>query len=542
MLKALIKKEFSQLLSIYTYDARKGKPRSKGAMIAFIVLMGFAFVSVAFMFFAMASSFAEVLLPSGQGWLYFSMMGIMTLLVGIIGSVFSTYSILYKAKDNELLLAMPIPPSAILLTRMMIVYVMSVISCAIVWLPSVASYSIFCAAAETNGVSFSFSALIMQLLLLLAVSGVVTVLTSALGWVIGLIARRLRSKTLVTLLLSLLFIVGYYFLYFRMSEIIKRILLDLDKIEAGMRGWGWPVMQLGRGAVGELLPFTIFVRIAVVLFAVLYFVLSRTLLSILTATDSAKKAVYHEKTVKRSAASSALLRRELKRFVSSPIVLLNTGFGILVMLVGTLFALVKADALRDRLLSVLEPMGIMDHAPVIAVAAVVLFMSMDCLTSSSVSLEGKQIWILQTMPVDNKIILRAKVRAQVLLNAIPGVITEAALSAVIRSSAAETVSMIVCAVVFSWLTAEFGLMMNLRKPNLEWLSEAVPVKQGMAVMFTMLFGWAMLLAIAGGGHILSSFLPVYSVLLIFSVLMALGALLIRSWSNKKGAEIFAHLC
>ena len=535
MLKALVKKELSQLLSIYTYDARKGKKRSTGAMIAFIALMGFVFVSVAFMFFAMANSIAEILVPSGQGWLFFSMMGLMTILVGIVGSVFSTYSILYKAKDNELLLAMPIPPSAILFARMLIVYITSVFVCAIAWLPASVSYNIHCS-------KFSFYALIMQVLLLLAVAGIVTVLTSLLGWLIGLIARRLRSKTLVTVLLSLLFIVGYYYLYFRMSEIIKRVLLDLDKIEAGMHGWGWPLMQLGRGAVGELIPFGIFVLIAAVLFAILYYVLSKTLFSILTASDSAKKAVYHEKTVKRSAASSALLRRELKRFVSSPIVLLNTGFGILVMFVGTLFALIKADVLRDRLFSVLEPMGIMDHAPVIAVAAVVLFMSMDCLTSSSVSLEGKQIWILQTMPVDNKIILRAKVRAQVLLNAIPAAVTEAALSTVIRSSAAETISMIVCAVLFSWLTAEFGLMMNLRKPNLEWQSEAVPVKQGMAVMFTMLFGWAILLVVAGGGHILSSFLPVNSVLLLFAILMTLGAALLRNWSNKKGAEIFAHLC
>ena len=44
-----------------------------------------------------------------MGWLYFAIMGLMAILLGAFGSVFNTYSGLYLAKDNDLLLSMPIP-------------------------------------------------------------------------------------------------------------------------------------------------------------------------------------------------------------------------------------------------------------------------------------------------------------------------------------------------------------------------------------------------------------------------------------------------
>ncbi len=54
-------------------------------------------------------------LPLGYGWLYYALMGLLALAFGVFGSVFSTYAGLYQAKDNELLLSMPIPPRRILL-------------------------------------------------------------------------------------------------------------------------------------------------------------------------------------------------------------------------------------------------------------------------------------------------------------------------------------------------------------------------------------------------------------------------------------------
>ena len=41
-------------------------------------------------------------------WLYRALMGIVSVTLGVFGSVFNTFSTLYQAKDNDLLFAMPI--------------------------------------------------------------------------------------------------------------------------------------------------------------------------------------------------------------------------------------------------------------------------------------------------------------------------------------------------------------------------------------------------------------------------------------------------
>ena len=63
----------------------------------------------------MAEMLCVPFVDAGFSWLYFAVMGLMAIAVGIIGSVFSTYSTLYLAKDNDMLLAMPIKPRTYLL-------------------------------------------------------------------------------------------------------------------------------------------------------------------------------------------------------------------------------------------------------------------------------------------------------------------------------------------------------------------------------------------------------------------------------------------
>ena len=47
-------------------------------------------------------------------WLYRALMGIVSVTLGVFGSVFNTFSTLYQAKDNDLLFAMPITERSVL--------------------------------------------------------------------------------------------------------------------------------------------------------------------------------------------------------------------------------------------------------------------------------------------------------------------------------------------------------------------------------------------------------------------------------------------
>ena len=64
---------------------------------------------------------------------------LIAILLGIFGSVFSTYTGLYLAKDNDLLLSMPIPVQTIMFARLMGVYLMGLMYLAVVIVPAIGS-------------------------------------------------------------------------------------------------------------------------------------------------------------------------------------------------------------------------------------------------------------------------------------------------------------------------------------------------------------------------------------------------------------------
>ncbi|MCR5175060.1 MAG: hypothetical protein K6C09_10600, partial [Oscillospiraceae bacterium] len=152
MLKVLLKKQFLEMGQGLFRSRKTGKMRSRGGTIGFLILFAFLFLSIATAFYGYADLMCVPLVAQGRGWLYFAMMGLMTLFIGVVGSVFNTYNALYKSKDTELLLSMPVAPTAIITSRMVSVYAMSLLFTGIIWVPTTVRYIV--AAGSGTGIVF----------------------------------------------------------------------------------------------------------------------------------------------------------------------------------------------------------------------------------------------------------------------------------------------------------------------------------------------------------------------------------------------------
>ena len=206
------------------------------------------------------------------------------------------------------------------------------------------------------------------------------------------------------------------------------------------------------------------------------------------------------------------------------------------------FAVIRASYLQQTMQAVLAELPGVDQllAPLIA-AAVCMIVSMNAVSAPSVSLEGKMIWILQSLPVDPKQVLQAKEKLHILLNSIPALICTVAFNLVLRTDVSAMVISAVLVWLFIIFTANLGLVMGVKKPNLTWTNETVPVKQSMSVMVTLFGGWAVCILMAGGIYLLSRVMPVTIGMTIFAVVLVILTLLLRKWLYTKGAALFAHL-
>ena len=277
MLKTLLRKQMTEIFRTYFYDTRKSKPRSKASTIFLFVMFGVLMIGVLGTMFTLLSVFlCAPLTEAGLAWMYFTVMALLAILLGAFGSVFNTFAGLYLAKDNDLLLSMPIPVRYILAARLLGVYLLGLMYSGVLLLPAVIVY--WCMA------SFSLQSVLGGILLILTVSGIVLFLSCALGWVVAQISRKLRNKSLITVLISLIFIGAYCFFYAKAQSLMQDLIANADSYGAKIRGAAYPLYLLGRMGVGDPVALLVWIAgTALVLFLTLY-IIARGFIRLATST------------------------------------------------------------------------------------------------------------------------------------------------------------------------------------------------------------------------------------------------------------------
>lgn len=518
--RALIKKQLAEVFAWLYRDMKKGTRRTGAALVLYGVLYAVMYTALGAMFYGMGMMLSPMI-EAGYAWLYMALTGIVGVVMGVFGGVFNTYTTLYNAKDNELILSLPIPPRLILISRLIGVYAIGLLYELTVMIPTNTVYLIH-AKPGVLGVIFT-------LIIPIVLSFIVLVLCCILGWLVALIASRLKGKSYITVILSLAFIVAYYAFYSRVITAIKAIVENPGPVSEGVKIWAWPFRHMGLAAEGNALSMLIFTGTAVLLFAAVYLVLSRSFISIITTKRGEKKVVYSRGEAKTASPDSALLRREFKRFTSSPTYMLNCGLGIIMMPAAAAAMLIFNSNIREVL-----SLFAAEHKsaiPLVAAAVICFAATMNNITSPSISLEGKYFWIIQSLPLSLARVLFAKLKMHLILTYIPAIPLAAALIWLISpymSSPLDALIVLLPSALFILFMALAGLCLNIRFHNFEWSSEAVPVKRSLSVTLSVFGGWLVVAGLTALYVLAGRFLPALAYAAIAAVIIgAAAAIMLR---------------
>lgn len=486
MLKALLRVRLRAMLAAFFTrrggsGSRAGKKRSP---VGYVVLLVYCLGAFGFLFYTSFSQLAVAYFPAGLGWLYFVMFSIMAFALMLLGSVFTAKAQLFEAKDNDLLLSMPVKPGRILLSRMAALLALDYLYEAVVAVPVLLAWLRYGEASAMGLVAF--------VLIVLALPLFSVAISCLFAWLLSLVTSRLRSTTLLTMVLSIALMLGYFLLCARMNRYIALVAENGQQLAHALGAFR-PLYWLGQAAaeasVGSLLLTLLWLLAP---FALAYVLLSRSFVRLVT-TQRGHARVYRAKQPLRvRTPAHALFSRELARLLSSAGYMLNAGLGLIFELVLAVLLLVKRDTVR-QLLSQLDAAEL-PLAP-LALLAMFLVTSMVYLTSCSVSLEGKSYWLLRALPVETKRVLRAKLRLANVLSVPPALCLAAAAALALRLHVSQALLMAACQLLFSLLVSNVGLIEDLRHCNLHWTNEMQAVKQGLGTLFTMLLGWGFALAL-----------------------------------------------
>ena len=535
MLLRLIKLRLQNIFSNMTARKKNGK----GMLVLFALLMIYGLGSFVFLFYQMFGVIAGTLAAAPPyHWFYFALVGLLSFGLSFFFTAFTAKSELFEAKDNELLLSMPIKPRTILLSRMAILLGLEYLISLLVMAPAGAAWF------RTVGLD------VTQLVLYIVGSVFLPLISASIacvvGWLLALLTAHARNKTLVTMIFSLGFLALYFFVYFNAQRYITSLLQNYQSVASGMTGWGFLFYWYGRGiAEPHWLFFLLVALLAVAVFTAAYLLLGRGFLKV-SSSENLKKRRTGELALRSGKLSSALLRKEFKRFTSSALYMLNCGLGLILIVIAAVALFLKADAVRD-LLPRVQGMGLPltdpDFALIVSLMTS-LFCSMNAITAPSISLEGNTLWILRSAPIPSGAILAAKLKLHVLLCAGPTLLLSAAAGYVLRAGVLGWIVLLVVPQMFVLLEGVFGLMMNLCFPKLDWTNEAVPIKQSASVILTMLPMMAYSVAVVLGFVFLVLLNPILTptTFLLIAVAVALVWLLLSAlWLWRNGSRKFESL-
>jgi len=456
-------------------NRKKGRYAASGALMAFILLfVGFTLASQSVM---TTVTLAEQGIP--QLSVFMSLLSALTLgiLFGLMRAANAAGS-----KDAELLLSLPVKRVTVVCSKVITQYIFDAPLMIMIFVPTVISYYVL--GGGNTGT------LIRGLILALLLPMIPIALSYLLGAVLAYLQEKFKMTSIITTGILMLLLVGYMFVNFQSSSILtgatsggtQNALVMIEKFA--------PLSWLTHFVLdGSILP---------VIFSLIMLITPFYLGVLLYASAFGKPKSGYTSNSRILAFSSrspkmALLDKEVKRYLACSIYVFNTAFGpILLIVLAVVIAVVGPDKILEYMKITTEVKGAIprDMIYVILAGVFCLFPSMTSTTASSISLEGKQLWILKVHPVRTEDVFWAKYMLNVLLLAPVSILAAVIIGIRVQMPPLQILGFALVIGLLSVLVSLIGLIVNLWFPRFDWDTETTVVKQSMSVIMAMVFGFA----------------------------------------------------
>lgn len=418
---------------------------------------------------------AKTLVQVGQQELIPAYMSAVSSFTILFLTIFYSNGILFGSRDMEVLLSLPVKGLDIISSKFMFMYLLNFFIGLIFMLPG----GIVWVGSESLGAVD----IILFFLSILFVPLIPMCIASCMGIIIVVASSFFKRKNIVALIFSFAMIgaIGYMAVSAMGNEnsigiILAKQITGLYPIsKLFMQYYNFP-MYIGEG-------FLIFLSTAVFYIFIKIVSVKYRLLNTLAKTTPGYAD--NKETYNRKSLFVALYKKELGRFLSSYMEMLNAGFGVILLCVFSIFLLFNSVEQIGRYVGIENINEYFSNLSPLFIAAM---LTISCPAASAISLEGKNIWILQSSPARVKTILNSKIALNLTLHMIGYIISEFVFILKLDMNIIQILNLIIVPICYSLFITVTGVALNKKYPNYEWESEMIVVKQSMPVILSGLIG------------------------------------------------------
>lgn len=305
-----------------------------------------------------------------------------------------------------------------------------------------------------------------------------------IGLFVAMLTARMKNKSLLTTVFSMAFVVGVMFLSFNAGTMFNDMADIAGSLQSRVYGLYPPARLFVEGLTGSVGSFLIFAAVSLVLLGLLCLAAAKGFVFFYGAINAtARGKAFRMGRQKQTGILLTLCRKELRQKYNTPVWILNTDMGTLMAVILTVLLAVGGKGTVQEVLE--DVFGRGEQTVLLFGLVLAVVQCMNLTATASVSMEGKGLWLVKSLPVRADAWLRSKLLVSMLPPAVGGLVCGLILTVAWRLAAWNVLMVLGFCLLFAWAFSVVELALGLRFSRFDWDNPTEVIKQSSGVFLSM---------------------------------------------------------
>ncbi len=485
-----MKKLYSLLKASMTSDMNLFKIKTKKNNKKNILIPLFIAGYLMFMIWGGANSLFEKLAPMHIQYILLSLFAFGISIMTIIEGIYKSSSLIFNCKDDDLLLSLPIKRRTVLFVRVFKFYVFELMFNSLFLLPIMIAYIRW---ADTLNWTYYLTSIVMLFMLPI----IPIVISCFIGVITSSISSRFKYKNIVQIVLSMTIIIGIIVFSYNTENLMEYLMKHATSINDLISKIYYPAGVYAKLVTEfKIIDLLIFILNNVSIYIFSIYILSKFYFKI---NSRMKKVITNKKvkvgtlTIKATSQTNSLIKKELNTFFKTPVFIINSGFALVLFLLAAIIIPFKFNSIIPILTAEEGGLGlskdiINNNMSVLILLLISSVSFLTSITNSVISLEGKNINILKSLPVSIKTILMSKIYACLVITTPVLFIGNLILLIKFKIKFIEAIILLLLSILIPLISHFIGIIINLKFPKLDYENSTEVIKQSASSFISVMLG------------------------------------------------------
>ncbi len=447
-----------------------------------------------------------------------------SLAVAIVAFLFTVLKVngyLFNFREYELLMAMPFSTKTIAAARFLYMYLKSLPWYACITIPMLVGYGYFARPSVLSCLIWVVFALLLPIIPM--------VVATLLGSLIAKAGSGVKNKKMIQIVLTFALIILCLCLNFILNAVFKTD--DIEVILGDIAGFCnrigryYPPAEWFRQSVSGFHPLNTaaFLLTTIGIFELFFWALGRYYRQINSSLKSSVAAQeLKSRDIKGRSVIKSIAYKEWRRLIGSTVYITNACVG---QIMAVILSVVVLCVGPDQIFKPFAEMEI-DFEQVFPIIPILVHFMVGMIptTACSPSLEGRNYWIIQSMPIAKKDLYKGKMLMNLYITIPFDLFATICLGITFQVGIPNLVLYSITGVILCLFSTCFGCLCGVKHMRLDWENEVEVIKQGAAVtvyILPMMLGSIALMAgIVGFGKFLNGTPVILTVMVIAAAMTA----------------------